>query len=91
MEGMRTIERQKKLLAKGASKTMRSRHITGHAIDLGAYVDRRVDWSWPLYHQIAAAMKGAAKELEIPIPWGGNWRKFPDGPHFQLQWKHYPE
>ena len=90
LEGLRTVERQKKLLAKGASKTMRSRHITGHAVDLGAYVDRRVDWSWPLYHQIAAAMKQAAKELKIPITWGGNWRKFPDGPHFQLQWKHYP-
>ena len=90
LEGLRTVERQKKLLAKGASKTMRSRHITGHAVDLGAYVDRRVDWSWPLYHQIAAAMKQAAKELNIPITWGGDWRKFPDGPHFQLQWKHYP-
>ena len=90
LEGLRTVERQKKLLAKGASKTMRSRHITGHAVDLGAYVDGQVDWSWPLYHRIAAAMKRAAKELGVPITWGGDWRKFPDGPHFQLQWKHYP-
>jgi peptidoglycan L-alanyl-D-glutamate endopeptidase CwlK len=90
LEGLRTVERQKKLLAKGATKTMRSRHITGHAVDLGAYVDRRVDWSWPLYYKIAAAMKQSAKELDIPIRWGGSWPKFPDGPHFQLQWKHYP-
>lgn len=72
LEGLRTVERQKKLLAKGASKTMRSRYITGHAVDLGAYVDGRVDWSWPLYHRVAAAVKWAAKELEIPITWCDN-------------------
>ena len=51
---------------------MRSRYITGHAVDLGAYVDGRVDWSWPLYHRVAAAVKWAAKELEIPITWCDN-------------------
>ncbi len=90
LEGLRTIVRQKKLFAAGASKTMRSRHLTGHAVDLGAYVDGRIDWSWPPYHRIAAAMKQAAKELAVPITWGGDWRKFPDGPHYQLQWEHYP-
>ena len=89
LEGVRTEKRQKKLVETGASRTMKSRHLTGHAVDLGAYVDRRVDWSWPLYHQIAKAMKQAAKELGVKMTWGGSWRKFPDGPHFQLQWTSY--
>jgi peptidoglycan L-alanyl-D-glutamate endopeptidase CwlK len=90
LEGLRTTERQKTLVAAGASKTMNSRHITGHAVDLGAYVDGQVDWSWPLYERIAAAMKLAAKELSVSIVWGGDWRTFKDGPHFELDRKAYP-
>lgn len=89
LEGLRTLERQKTLVAAGASKTMNSRHLTGHAVDLGAWVDGQVRWDWPLYHQIAAAMKAAAKELTIPLEWGGDWRTFKDGPHYQLPWKEY--
>lgn len=90
LEGLRTPERQKTLLESGASQTMNSRHITGHAVDLGAWVDGQVDWSWPLYHKIAAAMKTAAKELGVSIVWGGDWRNFKDGPHFELDRKVYP-
>ena len=90
LEGLRSPERQKILVASGASQTLNSRHITGHAVDLGAWVDNQVDWSWPLYHQIANAMKAAATELGIPIVWGGDWKKFPDGPHFELDRKYYP-
>ena len=89
LEGVRTPERQKVLVAAGASWTMNSRHITGHAVDLGAWVDDRVDWSWPLYAKIAAAMKNAAKDLDIPIVWGGDWKQ-KDGPHFELDRKAYP-
>ncbi len=89
LEGMRTPERQKTLVESGASWTMNSRHITGHAVDLGAWVDDRVDWSWPLYAKIAAAMKNAAKDLDIPIVWGGDWKQ-KDGPHFELDRKAYP-
>lgn len=90
LEGLRTPGRQKTLLESGASQTMNSRHITGHAVDLGAWVDSQVDWSWPLYHKIAAAMKTAAKELGVAIVWGGDWRNFKDGPHFELDRKVYP-
>ncbi|RXJ70643.1 hypothetical protein CS022_22515 [Veronia nyctiphanis] len=90
LEGLRTLDRQKNLVASGASNTLRSRHLTGHAVDLGAYVDGCVDWSWPLYYKIAAAMKQAADELDIDIVWGGDWTTFPDGPHFQLSWQAYP-
>lgn len=90
LEGLRSHERQQTLVASGASQTLNSRHITGHAVDLGAWVDNQVDWSWPLYHQIANAMKAAATELGIPIVWGGDWKTFKDGPHFELDRRYYP-
>ena len=89
-EGLRTIEKQREYVAKGASKTMNSRHLTGHAVDLVAYIGGEVNWSWPLYHKIADAMKRAAKSLNVPIIAGADWVKFPDGPHFELDRKSYP-
>ncbi len=85
-EGLRTKERQAELVKAGASKTMNSRHITGHAVDLAAIVDGSVRWDWPLYEKIAKAMKQAAYELKIKIEWGGDWKSFKDGPHFQIPW-----
>jgi peptidoglycan L-alanyl-D-glutamate endopeptidase CwlK len=90
LEGMRSVDRQRELVAKGASTTMNSRHLTGHAVDLGAWVGGTVRWDWPLYHKISNAVKKAAKELDVEIVWGGDWKKFPDGPHFQLDWGAYP-
>lgn len=90
LEGLRTPERQAQLVKAGASQTMNSRHLTGHAVDLGAWVGGQVRWDWPLYHKIAKAMKMAASDLEIAIEWGGDWQSFPDGPHWQLPWKEYP-
>ena len=89
-EGLRTKERQKELVARGASKTMHSRHLTGHAVDLVAYIGTGICWDWPLYNKIADAMCKAAEELDIPLEWGGNWTHFKDGPHFQLPWRNYP-
>ena len=90
LEGLRDLARQKELLAKGATTTLNSRHLTGHAVDLGAWVDGTVRWDWPLYYKIADAIKAAADELDIDIVWGGDWQSFKDGPHFQLDWKTYP-
>lgn len=90
LEGLRTVARQQQLVKSGASKTMRSRHLTGHAVDLAAVIDGEVRWDWPLYHKIAKAVKQAAAELKVPIEWGGDWRTFKDGPHWQLPWKKYP-
>lgn len=89
VEGMRTEERQRVLFEKGASSTMKSRHLTGHAVDLAAWVDGKTDYSWPLYRKIAKAMKLAANILYIQLEWGGDWRTFKDGPHFQLPWSAY--
>jgi len=91
LEGLRSVDRQRQLVAKGASTTMNSRHITGHAVDLGAWVDGELRWDWPLYHKIADAMFEAAKAKGIEIEWGGHWKSFPDGPHFQLPWSKYPK
>ena len=90
LEGLRSTERQKQLVASGASTTMNSRHIPGHAVDLGAYVDGEIRWDWPLYHKIADAMFHAAESTGVDIDWGGHWKGFPDGPHFQLSWEKDP-
>lgn len=89
IEGIRSEERQRELFEAGASQTMNSRHLTGHAVDLAAYVNG-IRWDWPLYQRIAMAVKGAARELGVPVEWGGDWRHFKDGPHFQLPRKDYP-
>lgn len=89
-EGLRTLERQKQLLAAGASQTMRSRHLTGHAVDLAVKVGDEVRWDWPLYRDLAVVMKDAANQLKIPLEWGGDWKSLVDGPHYQLPWKEYP-
>lgn len=93
--GVRTIAEQKVLVAAGASKTMNSRHIPGKdgyskAVDLAALIAGQVRWDWPLYSKLAEAMKAAAKEYSIPLEWGGDWKSFKDGPHFQLNAKRYP-
>ena len=90
IEGLRTVARQQQLVKSGASKTMRSRHLTGHAVDLAAVIDGEIRWDWPLYAKIAKAVKQAAAEVKVPIEWGGDWRTFKDGPHWQLPWKNYP-
>lgn len=90
LEGVRSKARQEQLVAAGASQTMNSRHLTGHAVDLGAMVSGTVRWDWPLYFKVSDAMKKAAAELSVPLEWGGDWKKFKDGPHFQLPFKEYP-
>lgn len=89
IEGVRSLDRQRQMVAQGASRTMRSRHLTGHAVDLMAYIGSRGSWEWPLYERIYEAMKYSADELSISIKWGGKW-KFRDGPHYQLTWAAYP-
>jgi len=83
-EGRRTEKRQRELVAAGASRTMNSRHLTGHAIDVAALVGGQVRWDWPLYKQIADAFKQAAQEKGVALVWGGDWRSFKDGPHIEL-------
>lgn len=90
LEGLRTLERQKQLLAQHATTTMKSRHLTGHAVDLAPMLGGEVRWDWPLYYKLAPIIKAAATEENVPIEWGGDWKTFKDGPHWQLPWAKYP-
>ena len=95
LEGVRTVARQRQLVAKGASRTMNSRHIPGqngvaHAIDAAPLANGRVSWDWKHYYPLAKVIKAAAEKLGVPVEWGGDWRSFKDGPHWQLPWKLYP-
>ncbi|THA11341.1 M15 family metallopeptidase [Rodentibacter pneumotropicus] len=96
IEGVRTKERQAQLFKQGATKTMNSRHLTGHAVDLVPYP---LDWrDKAAFGELAKAMFQASKALNIPIRWGGDWNrngrsddeKFYDGPHFELLKAVYP-
>lgn len=87
IEGVRAIETQREYVAKGVSKTMNSRHLTGHAVDLYP-VGRPTPWDKCAV--VAQSMKKAADELGVPIVWGGDWRSFVDQPHYELDRRVYP-
>lgn len=96
LEVLRAPNRQKKLVASGASKTMKSRHLPhpsdglSRAVDIAPWVGGKASWDWPLYNRLAPIIKQAAANVGVPIEWGGDWRSFKDGPHWQLPWKQYP-
>lgn len=91
-EGLRTEARQKELIRIGASRTMHSRHLTGHAVDLAVTLNGEVRWDWPLYGRLNTLIQEAAQHEQVPVEWGGTCfgKGFRDGPHFQLPWKEYP-
>ncbi len=89
-EGLRTMEHQREMVRTGKSQTLKSRHLTGHAVDVVAYLGANISWEWKYYEQIAAAFKQAGKELGTVIEWGGDWKTLKDGPHFQLSVKDLP-
>lgn len=89
-EGRRSVERQRQLKAAGASQTMKSRHITGHAVDFAVLVGGKIRWDWPLYGKVADAFKQAARGEGVPIVWGGDWKSLRDGPHIELDRRTYP-
>ena len=72
-DGIRSLEEQKRLVERGASKTLKSRHITGHAVDLVPYINNRLRWEWEPIYMIADAVRMAAQEFSIPLRWGGAW------------------
>ena len=98
VEGLRSRERQERLVAIGASRTRASRHLTGHAVDLAYWLDDgdgtpeagEIRWDWPLYPPIAAAFKAAAQAQGAALVWGGDWPRLRDGPHFELDRRAFP-
>jgi peptidoglycan L-alanyl-D-glutamate endopeptidase CwlK len=73
IQGMRTIEQQKELVAKGASQTMKSKHLEGLAVDLMAYINGRGSWELNLYDDLADAMKEGANAVGVKVRWGAAW------------------
>lgn len=97
VQGLRTAAQQAHYIAIGASWTQKSRHLTGHAVDIAPLIDQDgdgdldVSWHWPHFYPLADAMFAAAAQENVPVEWGGNWlagKK--DGPHWQLPWSAYP-
>jgi peptidoglycan L-alanyl-D-glutamate endopeptidase CwlK len=88
-EGLRTLERQRKLKAEGKSKTLNSRHLTGHAVDISPIIDGHISWDKRDYVTLGRVMKQAARECDVSVEWGGDWGW--DFPHWQLPWKKYPK
>ena len=92
IEGLRTKERQQELVKSGASRTLNSRHLTGHAVDLVPIgPNGKAAFDWPLYHVLGPAVEKAAEAEGVKLMWGGRWVSFKDGPHFELDRKAYPE
>ena len=99
-EGLRTKERQRELVAAGKSRTLDSKHLTGHAVDLVVMPGGKPDWSPRAYTELARTFAQVAMEFGLPVRWGGSWRwisgpnchdypflaaKFFDGPHFEIE------
>ena len=93
-EGKRSEQKQKQLVAEGASKTMKSKHLTGYAIDIVCYAEGKITWELKYYEIVADAFALACKELDVNLRWGGSWEvnnfkldpnnKFIDAVHFEL-------
>lgn len=86
IEGVRTYQRQIELYEKRKTLTLKSRHLTGHAVDLAPLINNKIDWDdWESFNKLANVMKISANQIGISIIWGGDWKTFKDGPHFELQ------
>ena len=73
VQGLRTRKQQEELVAKGASQTMKSKHLEGKAFDIMAYINGRASWELSVYDDLADAIKQAATTLSVPICWGAAW------------------
>ena len=86
--GFRTVDRQKELFDRGASKCdgtrRKSRHQSGLAVDFFAYVDGRATWDKEAMATVACAFLQAAAILGLAAQWGGLWRSWQDMPHIEL-------
>lgn len=88
-EGVRSLERQKELLEAGKSTTMNSRHLKGNAVDIAVFVEGKLTWDFKYYKEVSDHIKALSKVMQIPIVWGGDWKSFIDGVHYELDRKFY--
>ena len=89
-QGLRTPEQQKQLFDRGASRTLMSRHLTGHAVDIAIIKDGKAVWDFKLYQEVADHVKKVAAAMGVALVWGGDWRGLRDGVHYELPRKQYP-
>lgn len=89
-EGVRSLDRQKELVAQGKSKTLHSRHLTGKAVDIAVFVDGKLTWDLKYYKAVTDHIKAVAVLNDVPIVCGIDWKSFIDGPHIELDRKFYP-
>ena len=88
-EGLRTATRQRELYGEGKSKTLLSRHLTGHAVDICIFIDGKLTWDGVYYDSVAEHILRKAVELDIPTVWGGTFRSLVDKVHLELNKKFY--
>lgn len=88
-EGLRTLERQKQMVAEKKSQTLKSRHLTGHAVDLAIIIDNKANWEVPKYRELHACIQKAADDLGVKIRWGGTF-SFVDAVHWELDANVFP-
>lgn len=95
-EGLRSLAQQERDVAAGVSSTLHSRHLASkdglaRAMDVLPLVNGKpVLRNWTPYYPLAKIIKDAAKRCKVTVEWGGDWKHFPDGPHWQLPWRLYP-
>ena len=90
-DGCRSLEEQKELVAQGKSKTLKSRHLGGFAIDFYARSEGGVDYEFDTMRALAGCFKEAGEQLNMPVKWGGDWKHFKDTPHIELDREVYPD
>ena len=72
--GLRDLKTQEDLVARGASQSLKSKHLTGEAVDVVAYIGgSRISWELNLYDDIADAFKEASVREGVGIRWGASW------------------
>ena len=84
-EGIRTMKRQIELVAQGKSKTLKSYHLRGKAVDIAVWIDGKVTWDFKYYKEVADCIKRVARKLGYVITWGGDWKTFKDVTHLQIE------
>ena len=88
--GKRTKEQQIALYKSGATRTLHSRHLTGHAVDIFVLKNGKVTWDFEYYQIVADHILVMSRLMDIPVVWGGSWETFRDGPHYELDRRKYP-
>lgn len=75
----RTKEEQAELVRAGKSRTMKSKHLDGKAFDIAVIKNGKVSWDFEDYKPYGKIGES------VGLAWGGNWKTFKDGPHFELR------